>query len=87
MNQFFFSIIFSEVIKNNTHDFLLLKTCLQSLSKFSLEKPNNSSINELLENLIIKLKLSTNGYVHGAIGNYYLHNKKVCIISATNCTI
>lgn len=38
---------------------------------------NNANINELLEKLIDQLKLSNNGYVQGAIGNYYLYNKRV----------
>jgi len=66
-------------MKNSTNDFLLLKNCLQSLTKFSLYKPNDSSINEIIENLINKLKTSNNGFIHGAIGNYYLFNKKVSI--------
>lgn len=53
------------------------------MSKFSFDKPNDSSIDEVLENLINKLKSSNNGYVHGAIGNHYLFNKKVCICTGT----
>lgn len=65
-------------MKNSSNDFLLLKCCLQSLSKFSRYKPNDS-IDKLIENLINKLKSSDNGFIHGAIGNYYLFNIMVCI--------
>jgi len=59
---------------------LLLKNCLLSLSKIALEKHDNGSVSEILENLINILQNSNNGYVHGAIGNYYLFNKKVIYI-------
>lgn len=69
--------IFSEVM-NSTNDLLLLKNCLLSLSKISLDKDfYSSNISEILKTLISKLESSNNGYVHGAIGNYYLFNKKV----------
>lgn len=68
-------IIFSEVMIN-TNDLISLKNCLLSMSKIALDKHNNN-LNEILEKLVIKLNSSDNGYVHGAIGNYYLFNKKV----------
>lgn len=47
----------------------------------SIDKNNISKchkdIPEMLEKLIDQLGSSNNGYVHGAIGNYYLFNKKV----------
>lgn len=61
----------------STNDLLLLKNCLLSLSKIDLEKHNNGDIKEILQKLINKLETSDNGYVHGAIGNYYLFNRKV----------
>jgi hypothetical protein len=63
---------------NSTNDLLLLKNCLLSLSKISLDKDfYSNNISEILETLISKLESTNNGYVHGAIGNYYLFNKKV----------
>lgn len=63
---------------NSTNDLLLLKNCLLSLSKISLDKDfHSSNITDILEKLISKLEQSNNGYVHGAIGNYYLFNKNV----------
>ncbi|XP_060877932.1 uncharacterized protein LOC132950465 [Metopolophium dirhodum] len=64
-----------EVI-DNTKDLLLLKNCLLSLSKFSQNKEYNNDITIILDQLIEALEHSDNGYVHGAIGNYYLFNKK-----------
>ncbi|XP_026813262.1 uncharacterized protein LOC113553894 [Rhopalosiphum maidis] len=64
-----------EVI-DNTKDFLLLKNCLLSLSKIAQNKEYNNDITIILEQLIDVLKHSDNGYVHGAIGNYFLFNKK-----------
>ncbi|XP_025203134.1 uncharacterized protein LOC112600180 [Melanaphis sacchari] len=64
-----------EVI-DSTKDFLLLKNCLLSLSKIAQNKEYNNDITIILEQLIDALKDSDNGYVHGAIGNYYLFNKK-----------
>lgn len=74
--DYIFKNDFSEVMYS-TNDILLLKNCLLSLSKISLDKYNNVHIQEILEKLINKLESSDNGYVHGAIGNYYLFNKKV----------
>jgi len=69
-------IVCSEVI-DNTKDLLLLKSCLLSLSKISQNKEYNNDIAIILDQLINALEYSDNGYVHGAIGNYYLFNKKV----------
>lgn len=71
-------MIFSEV-KNDTNDLLLLKNCFLSLAKIAIERPNISKIciQDILDELLVKLESSNNGYVHGAIGNYYLFNKKV----------
>jgi hypothetical protein len=55
----------------------LLKNCLLSLSKIAQNKENNNDITIILEQLIDVLEHSDNGYVHGAIGNYFLFNKKV----------
>uniref|UniRef100_A0A2S2PXU8 Uncharacterized protein n=1 Tax=Sipha flava TaxID=143950 RepID=A0A2S2PXU8_9HEMI len=64
-------------VMNSTNDLLLLKNCLLSLSKISLDKDfYSNNISEILETLISKLESTNNGYVHGAIGNYYLFNKK-----------
>lgn len=63
---------------NNTRDLLSLKNCLLSLSKIALDRIcNNENIFDLLEKLVLILESSNNGYIHGAIGNYYLFNKKV----------
>jgi len=65
---------------DNTNDLLLLKNCLLSLSKISLGKHDDnedSYVNIMLRKLIKKLEKSDNGYIHGAIGNYYLFNKRV----------
>lgn len=61
---------------NSTTDVLLLKSCLISISKIALQK-DNKVFSDILEKLVEKLSSSDNGYVHGAIGNYYLFNKKV----------
>lgn len=66
----------------STNDILLLKNCLLSLSKISLDKDfHSSNISDILKTLINKLESSNNGYVHGAIGNYYLFNKRVSYTS------
>jgi len=62
---------------DSTNDIFLLKNCLHSLSKISILKGNKNDINIIVEQLIKKLEHSDNGYVHGAIGNFYLFNKKV----------
>lgn len=70
---------------DSTNDLFLLKNCLLSLSKISLGiHREDENINTILIKLISKLETSDNGYVHGAIGNYYLFNQKV-IICCTIC--
>ncbi|KAF0762900.1 Uncharacterized protein FWK35_00020951 [Aphis craccivora] len=64
-----------EVI-DSTKDYLLLKNCLLSLAKIAQNKEYNNDVVIILEQLIDVLKYSDNGYVHGAIGNYYLFNKR-----------
>ncbi|VVC25425.1 Tetratricopeptide-like helical domain [Cinara cedri] len=71
--------LLKEVMSSN-NDLLLLKSCLISLSKMSCDKYNNlnsfEDVPSIIKTLINKLEKSNNGYVHGAIGNYYLFNKK-----------
>jgi len=62
---------------DSTNDMFLLKNCLLSLSKIALYKGNTNDITIIVEQLIKKLEHSDNGYIHGAIGNYYLFNKMV----------
>lgn len=62
---------------NNTNDLLSLKNCFLSLSKIALDRVCDKDISDLLKKLISKLQSSNNGYIHGAIGNYYLFNIKV----------
>lgn len=62
---------------NNTNDLLSLKNCFLSLSKIALDRVCDKDISDLLKELISKLQSSNNGYIHGAIGNYYLFNIKV----------
>lgn len=64
---------------NSSNDLLLMKNCLLCLSKLGIDK-NSLTINELIDQLIHRLESSNNGYVHGAIGNHYLFNKKVILI-------
>ncbi|KAE9544722.1 hypothetical protein AGLY_000264 [Aphis glycines] len=64
-----------EVI-DSTKDYLLLKNCLLSLAKIAQNKDYNNDVIIILEQLIDVLEYSDNGYVHGAIGNYYLFNKR-----------
>ncbi|XP_050435571.1 uncharacterized protein LOC126842576 [Adelges cooleyi] len=61
-------------VMNETNDLFLLKNCLLSLCKLPAKEQNNMT--DILEKLVDKLESSNNGYIHGAIGHYYLFIKK-----------